>query len=99
MSDEAEKRLADRLTARAPAQRDPMFRVGVLEKRERRAYRRQNLITLGAAAVLGGAALIVTALKPALAAPVAIGVLVLLAAFIAYGYRGSVLRMARRIGL
>ena len=41
MSHETDPRIADLLRAEAPAPRDPLFRVRVLERREERRYRRR----------------------------------------------------------
>jgi hypothetical protein len=54
MTDDVDSRLRALLLAGAPPERDPLFRIRVLERRERERYRRQSRgVVVGAAVVLG----------------------------------------------
>jgi hypothetical protein len=48
MDEEIDKRISQLLSRRAPAERDPLFRIQVLERRERQRFRRSILQLLGA---------------------------------------------------
>ncbi|HET8712610.1 MAG TPA: hypothetical protein VFM23_02880 [Gemmatimonadales bacterium] len=58
MTDRLDKAIAELLRKDAPAERDPLFRVRVLERLERVRYRRRLYAALAAAAVFTAIALI-----------------------------------------
>jgi hypothetical protein len=52
MKTEIDERIASLLNADAPPERDPVFRIEVLERRERRSFQRLALTLVGAALIL-----------------------------------------------
>jgi hypothetical protein len=52
MSNELDERLGQLLRQDAPPVRDPMFRIALLERRERQRYQRRQRMVLASAAVL-----------------------------------------------
>jgi hypothetical protein len=96
MSEDFDRVLTEKLRARAPAQRDPLFRVGVLERREKSHFRRKSIVTLAAATAVAVIALTAVAQRPALLAPATVLGVLALAALGAFRYRGAVARVFRR---
>lgn len=103
MGDEAEKdtdaRLSRRLTARAPAGRDPVFRVGVLQKREEDRFRLRSRLVFAAATGLGLAAVAAFVLRPDLAPQICGSLLGIAALAGVYLYREPLMGLARRFSL
>jgi len=53
MTQDIDERLGKLLRADAPPERDALFRIALLERRERKRFRHRSLTLLAAAAVLG----------------------------------------------
>ncbi len=58
MTHDSDQRIADLLREDAPAERDPMFRVGVLDRLERAKYRRRLTTVIACAVALAAIALL-----------------------------------------
>ncbi len=65
MTEDLDQRFQDLLHRAGPAERDPTFRLRVLERRERERFRRASVMNLGAAVALAGLAGAAALLHPA----------------------------------
>ena len=63
MSNQLDERLGQLLRQGAPPERDPMFRIALLERRERQRYQRRQWTVLAGAALLGVLFVILVALN------------------------------------
>ena len=97
MSEDLDDALAERLTAAAPAERDPMFRIAVLQRREEDRFRTRNLMLAAGAVALAVAGAISLYLRPDLIGEVAIALIVLAAGAAAWIFSPAVRSVARRL--
>jgi hypothetical protein len=97
MSEELDDKLAERLTAAAPAERDPMFRIAVLQRREEDRFRTRNLMLAAGAAALAVAGAVGLVLRPDLIGEAAIALIVLAAGAAAWIFSPAVRSVARRL--
>ena len=97
MSEDLDQKLAERLTAAAAAERDPMFRIAVLQRREEDRFRTRNLMLAAGAVALAVAGAISLYLRPDLIGEVAIALIVLAAGAAAWIFSPAVRSVARRL--
>ncbi len=64
MTDPIQDRFASLVRRAAPAERDPLFRLRVLERREKERFRQRSLAMLGLFVALIAAAVAILALRP-----------------------------------
>lgn len=97
MTDDLDERLGRLLREDAPPERDPMFRIHVLERREQRRFRQRSLTLVAGAVALGlfPAIFLALAANPLTAALVGVFSLALIAAAL-FSVRG-VLQVMRRL--
>jgi hypothetical protein len=97
MTDALDERIANAIQRAAPAARDPLFRIKLLERREIERYRRgvRVLAALGAAAA-GGFALAAVSLGPGAVAALVAGMCGIAAAGIGFAHAPLLLRLGRR---
>jgi len=65
MTDQLESRFAEMVRCAAPTERDPLFRLQVLERRETERFRQRSSLTLAAACLVLVVAAAALALRPA----------------------------------
>jgi hypothetical protein len=96
MSEDLDRKLTERLNAGAPAGRDPLFRISVLQRREEDRFRMRNRLVAAGAVVLALGAGAGLYLRPDLIDEAAIALFALAAAAAAWIFSPAVRSFARR---
>ena len=96
MTDRADEKIAELLRSDAPAERDGVFRLRVMERREQKRFRNWSLLVLAAGLALGVVSLIGLSLGGQALDAASVIVVVGLAAAAYYFYMPQVSQMLRR---